>query len=54
MSDQQKAAQGSAATAKPGLTFGQMNPSQKAVHLLKVLGFLITMGFAFPNVFEDF
>lgn len=50
MSDPQKAAQGSAAAAK----FSQMNPAQKAMHLLKVLGFLLTMGFAFPNIFEDF
>jgi len=54
MSDQQKAAQGSAAAANQGPSFSRMNPSQKAMHLLKVLGFLLTMGFAFPNVFEDF
>lgn len=54
MSDQQKAAQGSAAAAKNALTFSQMTLSQKAIHLLKVVGFLCTMGFAFPNVFEDF
>lgn len=54
MSDRQKAAQGSAAAANSTLTFSQMTPAQKALHLLKVAGFLVTFGFAFPNVFEDF
>ncbi len=54
MSDPTKAAQGSAAAAQPTLTFKQMNGGQKAMHLLKVVGFLMTMGFAFPNIFEDF
>jgi hypothetical protein len=54
MSHQQKAAQGGPTAGKPALTFRQMTPSQKALHLLKVVGFLMTMGFAFPNIFEDF
>jgi hypothetical protein len=54
MSDPTKAAQGSAAAAQSTLRFSQMNGGQKALHLLKVVGFFLTLGFAFPNVFEDF
>jgi hypothetical protein len=38
----------------PSLSFWKMNGAQKTRHLLKVVVFLCTFGFAFPNVFEDF
>ena len=53
MSEQSKAAQGSAAAA-PEVKFSQMTAAQKVVHLLKVSAFLASFGFAFPNVFEQF
>lgn len=53
MSEQSKAAQGSAAAA-PDLKFNQMTGGQKVMHLLKVAAFLASFGFAFPNVFEQF
>jgi hypothetical protein len=36
------------------IKFGQMNVQQKLLHLLKVVIFLGTFGFAFPNIIEDF
>ena len=35
------------------IKFSQMNVQQKLVHLMKVVVFLATFGFAFPNIFED-
>lgn len=55
MNDSTKAPQNVATPAsKPELKFKEMNGSQKALHLLKLVGFLVTFGFAFPNIFEDF
>ena len=53
MSEQPKAPQGSAAAAEPSLTWKQVNAGQKALHLLKVMGFILSGGFAFPHVFDD-
>lgn len=53
MSDQAKAAPNDVA-APPSLSFWKMNGAQKGRHLLKLVVFLCTFGFAFPNVFEDF
>ena len=53
MSDKKAAAQGSAATG-PAIKFPQMSPIQKGILLLKLLGFILTFGFAFPTVIEDF
>ena len=54
MSNKPEAAQGSAAAATPDLKFKNMTPSQKCLHLLKLVACLATFGFAFPNVFEGF
>ena len=54
MSDQKKAAQGSAAAAPKAAAFKHMSLSQKCLHLLKAAVFLATFGFAFPTIFEDF
>jgi hypothetical protein len=55
VNDSPKAPQKAAATPpKPELKFKEMNGPQKALHLLKLVGFLVTFGFAFPNIFEDF
>ncbi|MDH5534039.1 MAG: hypothetical protein OEZ08_00505 [Betaproteobacteria bacterium] len=53
MSVTAKAAQGSAASAKPELKFSQMNAAQKGVFVLKVIVMLVTFGFAFPNVLSN-
>jgi len=47
-----KAAQGSAATAKQKLTFGQMSASQKTVWILKLAVSIISFGFIFPNIMD--
>ncbi len=51
MSNQKKAAQGSPAAAKK--TYSKMNAAQKVAHIGKVCVFFLTMGFAYPNVFND-
>jgi hypothetical protein len=53
MSDPHKAAQGSAATAKPKLTFKQMSPRQKFVFILKLTVSIISFGMIFPNLMND-
>ncbi len=55
MNDSTKAPQKVGAPAsQPELKFKEMNGSQKALHLLKLVGFLVTFGFAFPNILEAF
>lgn len=53
MSKQAQAAQGSTATAQATITFKQMNLWQKCVHIGKVAVFIITFGFAFPNILSN-
>lgn len=53
MSNQQKAAQGSAAAADNTATFSSMNGAQKIGHVCKVFVFFLTFGFAYPNIFSD-
>lgn len=53
MSDVHKAAQGSAATAKPKLTFKQMSPPQKFVFILKLTVSILSFGMIFPNLMND-
>lgn len=52
MSKQHTAAQGSAAAPKTTLAFRNMNTQQKLVHIGKTCVFFLTLGFAFPNIFE--
>jgi hypothetical protein len=53
MSNPQRAAQGSAATAKDKLTFKQMSPGQKTVFILKLVVCIVTFGMVFPNLMND-
>ena len=53
MSEQAKTGQSSVVAAAP-LGFWKMSGAQKGRHLLKVVLFFCTFGFAFPNVLEDF
>jgi hypothetical protein len=53
MSNQQKAAQGSAAAAETTTSFSNMNAFQKIIHVSKVFVFFLTFGFAFPNILGD-
>ncbi len=53
MSNQQKAAQGSAAAAEATVKFSSMNGAQKIGHVIKVFVFFLTFGFAYPNVLSD-
>ena len=53
MSNQDRAAQGSAATAQSTLRFKQMNWGQKSLHIIKVALFFVTFGFAFANILHD-
>ena len=48
--DEQQSTGGSAAPAK---RFSDMNASEKLVHIGKVIMFLLSFGFAFPNIFSD-
>jgi hypothetical protein len=48
-----KAAQGSAATAKQKLTFGQMSPRQKTVFVLKLTVSILSFGMLFPNLMNE-
>jgi hypothetical protein len=52
MSKPTKAAQGSAAAPAPK-TFEQMTSKEKTVHVLKVVLFFVTFGFAFANILRD-
>lgn len=53
MSNQQKAAQGSAAAAKTTVSFSAMSVVQKIFHIGKMCVFFMTFGFAFPNILGD-
>ena len=52
MSKPTKSAQGSAAAPAPK-TFEQMTSKEKTVHVLKVVLFFVTFGFAFANILRD-
>jgi hypothetical protein len=52
MSKPTKAAQGSAAAPAPK-TFEQMTSKEKTVHVLKVVLFFVTFGFAVANILRD-
>lgn len=52
MSNQEQAAQGSAATASRK-KFENMNSSEKAAHVGKIFLFLLTFGFAYPSILQD-
>lgn len=52
MSNQEKAAQGSAATAGRK-KFKDMNQAEKTAHVGKVFLFLLTFGFAYPGILLD-
>jgi hypothetical protein len=53
METQKQAAQGSAATARPSLKFGQMNPRQKVIFILKLAVCILSFGFIFPGITSD-
>ncbi len=53
MSNQQKAAQGSAAAAETTVAFSKMSIGGKIAHIGKACIFFLTFGFAFPNIFSD-
>jgi len=53
MSNQDRAAQGSAATAQSIRRFKQMNWWQKSLHIIKLTLFFATFGFAFSNILHD-
>ena len=58
MSNQEKAAQGSAATAdakkaKVKVEFGAMDNNQKLFYIGKVCLFFLTFGFAFSSILSD-
>ena len=53
MSNQDKAAQGSAAAAESSTKFSNMRALQKIAFIGKTCVFLLTMGFAYPNLFND-
>lgn len=46
-------AQGSAATVNPKPAFKNMNFTQKTVFVGKVIIFVLTAGFAYPNILLD-
>lgn len=53
MSNQEKAAQGSAATAGSKKKYRDMNQSEKTAYIGKVFLFLLTFGFAYPSILLD-
>jgi hypothetical protein len=53
MSNEKRAAQGSAATAKQKLTFKQMSGRQKTVFILKLVASILSFGMLFPNLMSD-
>ena len=53
MSHEAKTAQGSAATVESKIKFKDMNGKQKLVHVSKVIIFVVSFGFAFPQIFSD-
>ena len=53
MTNPKQAAQGSAATPKPKLTFKQMTPGQKTVFILKLTVSIVSFGMIFPNLMND-
>ncbi len=50
---QAQTAQGSAATVNATPAFKSMNFFQKTVFVGKVAIFLVTLGFAYPNILSD-
>ena len=50
---QNQTAQGSAAAVKSEPAFKDMNWLQKTVFTGKVVVFLLTLGFAYPNILSD-
>ena len=54
MSNQDPSAQGSTAAADTRLLFKQMSAGQKCFHLVKLVIFLCTFGFAFPHAMDAF
>lgn len=36
-----------------GRKFSEMNAPEKLLHVGKVIAFLVTFGFAFPNIFSE-
>jgi hypothetical protein len=53
MSNPKQAAQGSAASAKPKLTFKQMSRGQKTVFILKLAVSIVSFGMIYPNLMSD-
>lgn len=54
MSDQNQTTQGSTAKADYGLQFKQMSVVQKCIHIVKLVIFICTFGFAFPHAMDAF
>jgi hypothetical protein len=54
MSIQDPSSQGSTAPADTRLTFKQMSAGEKCAHLLKLVIFICTFGFAFPHAMDAF
>ena len=53
MSQPKKAAQVSAAPVAAKLKYANMSPPQKLAFIGKTLVFLLTFGFAYPNIFME-
>lgn len=53
MSEQKKAAQGSAATARTSTPYKDMTPDQKLKFIFKLAICIISFGMIFPNVMSD-
>lgn len=53
MEENHPAAQGSAATAKPSLTFAQMTGRQKSVYFLKLAICILSFGYIFSGVASE-
>ena len=53
MSNPTQAAQGSAAAAQAPKAPKQTTAAQKTVHVIKVVLFFVTFGFAFANILRD-
>ena len=50
----EKAQAGSAVAAEPPSLFKKMTVLQKCVHIVKLVIFLVTFGFAFPHIMDIF
>ena len=53
MSNEKRAAPGSAATAKQKVTFKEMTGRQKTVFILKLVVLILSFGMIFPNLMSD-